>query len=80
VDLNLPGLTPEVVGASLIDQLDASDLIFCSSQSVQDNLGDFATQHGRPRPDSRLLPLEEWDTGAAIVRDAVLSLVEDDGA
>jgi glycosyltransferase involved in cell wall biosynthesis len=40
-----------------IDQLDASDLIFCVSAPMQEDLHSFAVDNGRPSPDSRLIPL-----------------------
>src|SRR5260221_579956 len=40
-----------------IDQLDASDLIFCISAPMRDDLHRFAVDNGRPPPDSRLIQL-----------------------
>jgi hypothetical protein len=51
-----PEISADVFAASTIDQLDASDVIFCISRRVQDDLHRFAAETGRPTPNSRLLP------------------------
>jgi glycosyltransferase involved in cell wall biosynthesis len=51
-----PGLSGWLA-AQLVDQIDASDLILCSSELVQRELEEFAVRIERPIPDSRLLAL-----------------------
>jgi hypothetical protein len=60
-----------------IDQLDASDLIFCVATDVQAKLDRFATECGRPTPRCRLLPSHaEWEMSAALVKSELVSLMD----
>jgi hypothetical protein len=72
--------------AQLIDQLDASDLIFCMDQGVSDALRWFAVASGRQPPDTRVLPAGSptpgrsnqalVDARAAYVQRELLTLLE----
>jgi len=83
-------LSTDVVAVRTIDQLDASDVVFCVSKVVQDDLHRLAAETGRPFPNSRLLPLSPqlagnadfrevptrtWDMVAAVVPAVLLALI-----
>ncbi len=73
-----PERSASVLAARMIDQLDASDLIFCVLRDAQDDLHRIAAERGRPTPRVCLLPLDaEWARSAAIVKDGLLTLPED---
>jgi len=54
---NPGGISADVLAVRTIDQLDASDVVFCVSEDVQGNLCRFARASGRDAPTTRLLPM-----------------------
>ena len=54
---NPEGYSTDVFVANTVDLLDASDMIFCISGYVQDDLRRFAAESGRRMPPSKLLVL-----------------------
>ncbi len=74
-----PIIATDVLATRLTDLLDASDVVFCASGDVRDELERCAVERGRPAPNVRLLPLEDgWDATVTAVRAGISALARDE--